>query len=360
KQLYQDRNNSQLIDKAYIQGQAHDVLTANEGTKREYTLYLNQKNGHLSRMIKKHGQQIRSYDFLEHQQSQGITWAKQMLVATAEQPVYHTDSRHLSFNSMQKNQFDIPSGYQQVKQPQAVDVSELTIRQLANGVYFVGQGWGYTLFVDAGEYYVSAGAWGMENNSHSWQQGLSLLRQTTGSNKPVAQHVVTHHHTDHMSSLSDIIEQGANLIIHPTDIAGVKKHLQHSLKDSKFVPIEKISHLADGKIILFDVPNSHASHNLVIYLPEHKLLFTEDMFGSSYVTELHSPNNWPSQDTYQRLWTLTNKVKQLGLSIEQYVSSHHARVLSQTDIDKALNLNCPSEQVLKTRLYGHSKNIEQP
>jgi glyoxylase-like metal-dependent hydrolase (beta-lactamase superfamily II) len=191
------------------------------------------------------------------------------------------------------------------------------------------------------------------NNSNSWQQGLDLLRQTTGSNKPVAQHVVTHHHTDHMSALNDIVKLGANLVIHPASITGVKKHLQQSLADDRFLPIEDTGYLANGKVMLFDVPISHASHNLVVYLPEHKLLFTEDMFGSSYQIELESPNNWPNKDTYQRLELLTNKTKQLNLEVEQYVSSHHSRVLKQVDIDNALKLSCPAKDELTKRLYGH-------
>jgi len=353
KQLDQDRDKSRLNDKAYIQGQAHDVLTINEGKKQEYTLYLNQGNGHLSRMIKMRGEQLRSYDFLQHEQAQGITWAKQMFVSTAEQPIYHTDSRQLSFNSLKKSDFNTPTGYQLVKQAQAVDVSKLTIRQLAKDVYFVGKGWGYTLFIDAGEHYISVGAWGEMDNSNAWQQGLDLLRQTTGNNKPVAQHVVTHHHTDHMSALKDIVKLGANLVIHPSSIAGVKKHLKQPLVNDRLLPIEDTGYLANGKVMIFDVPISHASHNLVVYLPEQKLLFTEDMFGSSYQTELESPNNWPSKDSYQRLEVLTDKVKQLNLEVEQYVSSHHGRVLTQADIDKALKLSCPANDELTKRLYGY-------
>ena len=357
RQLATDRDNSQWKDTAYIQGQAHDVLTVNAGTKQEYTVYLNQKNGYLTRMLKKRGQQTRSYDFMDHQQTQGITWAKQMFVSTAEQAIYHTDSRKLSFNSVKDDQFDIPSGYKPQTKKQFFDVSQLTIRQLAKDVYFVGQGWGYTLFIDAGDHYISAGAWGQENNSQAWQQGLNLLRKTTGNNKPVTQHLVSHHHNDHMSGLSNIVKRGANLIIHPTDISAVNKHLQQPLADNRFVPITETSYLADGKIMLFDVPNGHASHNLVIYLPQYKLLFTEDMFGSGYQVEFGSPNGWPSVDTYQRLDSLTNKINKLGLEVEQYVSSHHGRILSQVEIDKAQSISRPSKEELVNRLFSHNTEL---
>ena len=352
RQLAAERDNSQLMDTAYIQDQPHDVLTINASDWNEYTLYLNQQNGYLSRMLRKRGGTVRSYDFLDHRQTQGITWASELFVSTAKQPLYHTDSRQLTINPLPGSAFTLPGDYQQRQRPEAVDVSQLTIRQLAKDVYFVGQGWGYTLFIDLGNHYISAGAWHMENNGQAWQQALALLKQTTGQDKPVAQHLVSHHHTDHMAGLADIVAQGAKLIIHPADIPAVNAHLSQPLADSRFVPVTGAGSLAGDKIKLFDVPNSHASHNLVIYLPEHQLLFTEDMFGSSFQDELDSPGSWPNLDAYQRLRILHSQLQQRGLKVTQYVSSHHARVLTQADIDRALTLRCPANDELHQRLFA--------
>jgi len=358
KQLDKERNNSQWTDTAYIQGQAHDVLTINANTQEERSLYLNQKSGYLTRMTKKRGQKLRSYDFLGHQQTQGITWAKALFVSTAQQPIYHTNSRKLSFNLALNHQFDIPSGYKQQEKRQFFDVSQLTIRQVAKDVYFVGQEWGYTLFIDAGDYYISAGAWGYEENSQAWNQSLALLRKTTGNSKPVTQHLVSHHHTDHMSGLKSIVEQGANLLIHPTDILAVNKHLQQPLAKERFIPIEKASYLAEGKVMIFDVPTSHASHNLAIYLPEYKLLLTEDIFGSSYQTQFHSPADWPHGDTYNRLDVLINKTNEMGLEVEQYLSTHHGRILNQSEIDEALTIKRPSKESLIKRIFTDRVNMD--
>jgi len=358
KQLLEDRNNSHWTDIAYIQGQAHDVLTVNAGTKQEYSVYLNQESGYLTRMLKKRGEKIRSYDFMDHRQTQGITWAKKMFVSTAEQPLYHTDSRQLSFNLALEHQFRIPSGYQLRPQAQYFDASQLTIRKLAKDVYFVGQNWGYTLFIDVGDHYISAGSWQEESNSQAWRNGLALLRETTGSNKPVRQHIVSHHHTDHMMGLSDIVKLGADLVLHPTDIPAVKKHLQQPLADSRFMPITGTSYIADGKVMLFDVPNSHASHNVVIYLPETKLLFSEDVFGSGYQSELPSSWGWPNVDTYYRLGVLTDKISQLGLEVDKYISSHHGRILNQKEIDEAMTLVRPAKDELIKRLFSHKSYLK--
>ena len=47
--------------------------------------------------------------------------------------------------------------------------------------------------------------------------------------------------------------------------------------------------------------------------------------------------------------------KQLGLQVDQYVSSHHARILSQAEIDSALAITRPSKETVLKRLFsGHS------
>ena len=350
RQLHRDRQHSQWNGTAYIQGQAHDVLTVNADSKNEYSLYINRKSGYLSRMLTTDMQ--RTYDFLQHQQLDGITWSKEMFVSSGDTPVYYTQDRQISLTAADAKQFTIAPDYKAATQPEYYDVSQFSIREVAEGVYFVGQEWSYTLFIDVGEYYISAGAWGQERTFQGWKKALNLLRETTGNNKPVKQHLVSHHHTDHMAGLSDIIKLGADLIIHPDDIPAVNAYLQHPLDAARFIPISSNSNLADGKVVLFDVPNSHANHNLVIYLPEYRLLFSEDMFGSSFKTEMHSPNSWPSLDTYERLNILVDKVNEMDLEVEQYLSSHHGRVLNQKDIDKALTMGCPDGDAITKKLFS--------
>lgn len=354
RQLAQDKRHSQWLDTANIQGQTHDVLKVTPENRSAYTLFINRDTGYLTRMLQQRGKQTRSYDFLGHQQTQGITWARQMFVGTELQPLYHTVSRQLDFNLEQDLQFSVPEQYQLRPQSQWFDASKLTVRQLADGVYFVGQDWGYTLFVDVGEYYISMGAWQMDESNLAWLKRLELLQQTTGNRKPVGQHIVTHHHTDHMAGLKDILASGSKLLVNTTDINAVKKHLQGQVTQQQIVPVtvSDTKPLAGGKLVLFDLPTSHASHNLMVYLPQQKLLFTEDIFGSSYQTEFEPVNSWPILDTYQRLRALDNKVKQLGLEVEQYVSSHHARVLTQEEVNQALTLGCPDSSELKQRLFS--------
>lgn len=352
KKLVTQKNSAKWVDTAFIEGRANEVLTVNAGTENEYSVYLERTSGLLTRMLQKRGPNLRTYSFLNHQKTNGISWAKQMFVGTEKSPIYHTNKRYVEINSVQPTTVSIPKHYQQSMPVKPVDVSQLTIRTLADGVYYVGQGWGYTLFVDLGTHYISAGAWGMSDRSDDWKKALELLHQTTGNNKPVKLHLVSHHHTDHMSELHDVIEHGAKIVAHPLDVPNIKQFLgDKTLADSHFHVIEKDTSLANGKIMLFDTPNSQASHNLVLYLPESKIVFAEDVFGSSFQSKLHSPRSWPHMDTYQRLAGLAYHLKKRGITVEYYVSSHHGRVLQSSDIAQALETKLPSYETIYKRLF---------
>lgn len=338
-------------DTAVIQGVTHDVLSVTTEGEEAYYVYIEQKQGTLTRLVKIQGERTLSYDFWDHRQTQGVYWAGQVLVSASATPVYLVNNRKLDINPDTRQAFNLPAGYTLSRRPQYIDDSALSINELGKGVYLVGQNWGYTLFVDVGEHYISVGAWQMDRNAHAWAARLDLLHKTAGNRKPVAQHIVTHHHTDHMAALGDIVEQGAELLVYISDIPGVKKHLKDSAGKSRITPLQSKSDLADGRIILFDVPTSHANHNLVVYLPEQKLVFSEDIYGSSYHTQLASLSAWPDLDTYQRLDALVDRTRQLKLEVETYASSHHKRVLTRAEIDKAVQLSCAGESNWHNRLF---------
>ncbi len=350
RNLHKDKQSSEWTDIAYIQGQAHDVISVHKGTKHEYVLYLNQQTGYLSRVFKTRNGQRVSYDFMDHQNSQGVVWAKRLFVGTEQGPLYHTDARTVKVNKLEHLSFNVPEGYRQRPKVSPVDVSTRTLRELGSGVYYVGKEWSYTLFVDVGEYVVSAGAWQMDADSKDWLSNVELFRQLTKNDKPIKQHLVTHHHTDHMMGLDDIVRQGSQLLVHTNDVTAVQAHLQHQLSAEQTKAITSYESLAGGKIQIYDVANSHANHNLVMYLPEHNLLFTEDMFGSSLQTGFDSPSRWPNSDTYHRLAELMKKVDEFGLEVSLFVSSHHARVLSLSEVKQAQAIQLVDKETLMHRL----------
>ncbi|WP_130245752.1 hypothetical protein [Pseudoalteromonas rubra] len=354
RKLAQLKQPSQWLDTAYIAGVPHDVIAVplDGNSQARYTLYLNQNNGLLSRMMTEQQGKKRFYDFMAHRTSGAIRWASQVLVSTADGPQYHSKARTVSVAKPVDTSFQIPAAYSRAPAVTPFDISELTVRELASGVYFVGQDWGYSLFVDVGDYLISAGTWQMNEQAGagtgSWAKALARLRHSTSLSKPVKYHIVTHHHTDHLRGLRDTLAENTTLLVHPADKNAVAEAL------GPHVRIETIPAsytLAGGKIRLLDVPNSHAAHNLVVYLSEPQILLTEDMFGSSFEQALHSPARWPDLDTYYRLDALVGRLNEQGIKVAQYVSSHHGKVLTQADIERAMAIPRTERPVLLQRLF---------
>lgn len=328
---------AQWKDSVYIQDQPHDVLTIQADDDTAYTVYLNQQTGFLRRLLRLEQGELYTYDFLDHTKQNGIVYAQKLMVSHATAPVYITQQRTLRLNSVTPETIKLPRGLALAPTPQFVDATDLSLRELAPSVYFVGRDWSYTLFVDDGDGFISAGAWQMAIESQEWQQAYALLIKNTGKALPVKQHIVTHHHNDHLRGVPDILAQGASLVAPATAVDAIYDYLADaSAQAPTIVPVTEPRLIAADKVLLFDVPTSHASHNLAVYLPDAKILFTEDVFGSSLQQGFHSPSHWPENDTYVRLEHLQQAVQAMGLEVEQYVSSHHMRVLSDTEIQKAL------------------------
>jgi glyoxylase-like metal-dependent hydrolase (beta-lactamase superfamily II) len=351
KRLHKERSNAQWTDSVYIQGKAHHVLTINANTPDQYLVFLDEATGYLSRMVINVGGKKQSYDFWGHTKTSGITWAKRLFIGDESRPIHQSRTRNVTVNKVTYKAFNIHDKYRLSTAPKYHDVSTLTVEKLAENIYFAGQEWGYTLFIDIGDSLISAGAWQMAHNTSAWKNALTFFRKTTGINKPLKKHIITHHHTDHMMGLKDVLSEGAKLILHSAHIKEAQEFLGNKAAAKLFTTIEDTSYIEESSIMLFDLPTSHANHNLAIYLPKEKILFTEDIFGSSYKDAFHSPIRWPDGDTYFRLEKLIKRIHELGLDVETFVSSHHGRVLNAKEIKAALSIERPASEVLLPRLF---------
>ncbi|MEL7478531.1 MAG: MBL fold metallo-hydrolase [Pseudomonadota bacterium] len=351
KRLINNKSQLSLKNSVYIQGVKHEVIELTQnGTNN--MLYINTQTGLLTRLIKTRGERSIHYDFLAHKKAKGISWASEVLVSHDSKPASHIVNRQLKSHFDQSVFAGITAGYEKFQQEAYLDFPTPAVNELVKGVYLVGQGWGFSLFVDNGDHYISVGAWQMPNDTFGWQQRLALLQKTTGSNKPVKGFVVTHHHDDHLMGLNEVVKQGAALYVLPEHEPAVRASISEPLADTQLKLISHASKLGDGKIRLLDVPSSHAAHNLVVYLPEHQILFAEDMFGSSFAKGFDLPNSWPMRDVYARTSKLNQTIQQANINVQTYVSSHHGRVFSQQDFNDMLQLRCPSNNELQNRLFS--------
>ncbi|AOT08656.1 hypothetical protein [Pseudoalteromonas luteoviolacea] len=353
KELSDNSKRINSVGSAYIQGDPHSVLQWKK-SKVQKTAYIDKATGLLSRLLIDSDGKVTRYDFLAHEQNtQGLKWASETIVSRKQTVVRHVTDRHISLKTPDGSIFHKPKHYQPSIKDTFLDFAQPSVNEIVKGAFLVGQGWGFTLFVDIGASYISMGSWQMPDDTFTWKQRLAMLHQFTGNTKPVSQFIVTHHHDDHLMGLNEVMEHGAQLLL-------LAKH-QQAVEASLGLPLTPnqaglLSHglkFADNKVQVFDVPSSHADHNLVVYLPEQQILFAEDMFGSSLKQGFHSPNSWPSRDVYYRAEVLNKHIKKAGVRVQHYVSSHHGRVFSDTEFMQFLRLTCPDNTNLLARLYAN-------
>ncbi|HYE74976.1 MAG TPA: MBL fold metallo-hydrolase, partial [Blastocatellia bacterium] len=161
-------------------------------------------------------------------------------------------------------------------------------------------------------------------------------------NKPIRYVTFSHHHTDHGSGLRAYIAEGTTVITTSgnkqfveslaTAKFGLKPDaLARTPRQPKFEIIANKKHVirdAHHVVELYDVgPYWHANEEVLVYLPQEKLLFEGDLFGSGSGEDVE-----PAQDN---LVFLAEKIKELGLDVQQFAGVH-GRLRPIADIHKSL------------------------
>ncbi len=301
-------------------GIAHEKLTYKLNGGQDLTIYINKETGLLSQMIQQSPQrgELR-YAYSEHRKQGGITYASDTRFLVAGQPSIITASRSIELNPNLDNKFDLPNDY---AEPGAViDTSEMLVKKLADDVYYVGKDFGYSVFVDAGDHFVGTGGYkGLTDR-------LKAAQALAGNEKPLRDHIITHHHEDHLGAGNEIAELGANFVTVDSNIKIIKDLLTHEVPDSRFVKVNGKQTFGNGKVEVFDISTAHADHYLLYYVPSAKLVFSADHFFTDQETGLPPAHN--------NMVTFRHAIEALGIDVEKFVSAHGVRTLTMADLRKA-------------------------
>lgn len=176
---------------------------------------------------------------------------------------------------------------------------------------------------------------------HANEQAIAKLKEAFPG-KPIRYHAFTHFHADHGGGARAYIAEGATILVTPGNQAFVERmaaapfRLQpDALARSPRPPLlelikEKKYVLRDARQVVefYDVgPYAHAREELIIYLPQQKLLFEGDLFTSG--------NGDVIAPASSSAMLLADKIRQLGLAVEQIVGMH-GRLRPISDLHKAV------------------------
>ena len=113
-----------------------------------------------------------------------------------------------------------------------------------------------------------------------------LERIKTATGKPVTRMIVTHHHADRTAGVDAAERAGVEVFTHPTTPALAARAGWSVPNTSVAALAEPKSRTRVGKVEVAYPGPGHASDNLVVYLPEEKILYGGCMVRGAGVTTL--------------------------------------------------------------------------
>ena len=156
-----------------------------------------------------------------------------------------------------------PWGYKHLVSCERLETSETLANKLSGDVYHIGQGSGFSLFVDTGNGIVAAGGY------PGLSQRLQRFREETGSHQPLAYQVVTHHHQDHLGGIGEALDLGARLVTVSGNVATIKRDTRRDPESGRFLTIDQQVTLGSGsnRVEVYEVSTLHAASYLLVYTP---------------------------------------------------------------------------------------------
>jgi len=333
KMLYEARNTAKYIGAQYYQGRSHQIIKFKTNIDKELTLFIDEHSGFISQMTRAHYKpnETFSYHFSNYQEQQGITYAADSYVTSARLPHTLTMTREVVFNTKKDDVFQVPSQYNE--NPEEIDADKMRVKVLAPGVYHVGKNWGFSIFVDMGDFFVASGSY------RQFTQRFEAVKDFTRLNKPLKFHIVTHHHLDHLGGIKDVAALGASFITVKEHVDSIKKQAGIELSDEKFILVDETTSLFDDRLRVIDIATSHSDHNLISYFPISKIAFTADHF--------YSRQKSGSIQGDSDLVLIRKKLAKHKFDVNEFAAAHSHRILTKAELNHAINnrkaVSCPED-----------------
>ncbi|UTW58466.1 hypothetical protein KFE96_16845 [Kordiimonas sp. SCSIO 12603] len=314
---------AEYLGNGYFRGTLHEMLKVRFLSGFEAILYIQQDTGFISKMERSHPRAgTLSYVFSNHIHADGIVYAQDMNFFVGDQPRQVSLDRKVILNPPLKGAFNVPAGF--TPWGEVLDTSEWTIQAVAKNTYLVGKGRSYTVFVDTGDAYIASGG------QRGFKDTLEKLHEYRGESKPVRSFVLTHHHSEHLAVLPEVAELGATIITATEHLPAVKDRVGTQLKDEQVQEVDTFASLADGQVEIYDISTAHSEHNLVMYIPQAKLLFAEDHYETQLKTALPR--------VHKDMVNFKKAINRLNLDVSAYLDGHSSRILTDDEFDHAIKL----------------------
>lgn len=320
--LHKVREQASYVGFVSFRGVNHDKISLTAEGHPQMTLYIDQETGLISKMQRPHWQpgQFYNYNFSLYEQKQGIQYASSTYVTRNGQPYNISTSRKVKFNTNIDKLFELPSDYGE--EAPSIDFSEMSVNKIADNTYLAGKNWGFSIFVDAGDYFIAAGGYA------GLTERFQAVKDFLGIDKPLKYQVVSHHHLDHIGGMKEAEALGVTFITVKAHIDSLLQIIEKDLPASRFAIVDNIASFADGLLKVIDYPNGHSTHNLMSYFPASKTFFSADFY--------YSRQQQGAPDGHEGLKKFEAKLRKNGLDVKYFAAAHSGRVLTAADFETSL------------------------
>jgi glyoxylase-like metal-dependent hydrolase (beta-lactamase superfamily II) len=237
--------------------------------------------------------------------------------------------------------FALPAGLQLVT-PVTIPANRLTA--IAKDVYLLenAENTSYNVLVVAFDEFLLV-AEAPENRPHAGlSERIIAMIKAKLPGKPIRYLTFSHHHLDHGCGVRAYIAEGATILTTPGN-----QNFIETLAAAPFIlkpdalarapRLPKLEIIANKKHVirdahhvveLYDIgPYWHAREEVLVYLPQEKLLFEGDLFTSGSGEDV--------VPAYDHPIFLADRLKELGLDV-QHIAGVHGRLRPVTDLYKAI------------------------
>lgn len=222
--------------------------------------------------------------------------------------------------------------------PAPAGMRDFRVQPLGRGVWLIGEGVMYQLFVEFDDFVVA-----LDGSSGDVRKRIEAFRHRV-PDKPVRYVLASHHHDDHLHGLDEHVALGAKVLAARAHRATVVRHLDADHADAVEI-VDGERWISDGsrRMQIIDIgPLPHSEHLLVAWLPDERLLFEADLFvkGSPAAAQRATPN----------MRALHSALRDRDLNIERIVDPHTPLIATWDELETAVG-------AAAARSHDHTRQI---
>ena len=234
---------------------------------------------------------------------------------------------HLGIGGAMERYLHVPNDFKSTAN-EAPNVRAFRIEEIADGVYFVGEGVMYQLIVEFSDFLVA-----LDGSSGDVKRRIDAVRERLPE-KPFRYVLTSHHHDDHLHGLDEFVELGATIIAAPSHVTIVSDYVEDSLGSSpKVVSVAEEFIVADGnrELRVMDFgPTPHSDQILAAHLTEEKILFAADLY-------VLGGRRKPVKPAMANGLALFEQISRRDLDVERIVDPHSPLIATMVDLQHSVD-----------------------